>query len=277
MSSENSFISKALKNLSLSYRGYTGPYPAPEKWVFLIGCYNSGTTLLHQILASHSSIGSLPVEGQICTNQFVTPQELNIPRLWAIKKERFHLLTNDTPASVATRVKRQWGYYFNDIHRPVLLEKSITNAARVQWLNQHFENAHFISIIRNGYAVAEGIHRKTGHSLSLAARQWSLSNEIMFSDLETVPKKLLLSYEDFTDNPQKILQTIADFIGIENTFIKGDINSKDWLIHGISSHIKNMNPVSISRLSADDVDVINKEALSPLKHFGYYQENTHAR
>ena len=32
--------------------------PKPEKWVFITGCYNSGTTLLHEILAMHAKVGS---------------------------------------------------------------------------------------------------------------------------------------------------------------------------------------------------------------------------
>ena len=35
----------------------------PEKWLFVVGCYNSGTTLIADALADHPQIAALPDEG----------------------------------------------------------------------------------------------------------------------------------------------------------------------------------------------------------------------
>ena len=40
----------------------------PERWIFIIGCYNSGTTILASILNRHPSIGGLRTEGAFLTD-----------------------------------------------------------------------------------------------------------------------------------------------------------------------------------------------------------------
>ena len=42
----------------------------PKKWLFLVGCYNSGTTLLRDILNEHPEIKGLPLEGVRLTGAF---------------------------------------------------------------------------------------------------------------------------------------------------------------------------------------------------------------
>lgn len=45
----------------------TGVELKPQKWIFIVGCYNSGTTLLEKILSLHPMIGSLRDEGVMLT------------------------------------------------------------------------------------------------------------------------------------------------------------------------------------------------------------------
>ena len=47
-------LGERLQRIFGSWFGYM---PTPEKWVFIVGCYNSGTTLLHDLLASHHNFG----------------------------------------------------------------------------------------------------------------------------------------------------------------------------------------------------------------------------
>lgn len=56
----------------------------PKKWVFIVGCYNSGTTLLNQILSCHPDILTLPDEGAFLTRRVPTPEGL-------ICQEELHL------------------------------------------------------------------------------------------------------------------------------------------------------------------------------------------
>lgn len=258
------------KKLRYFRDGYFGPLPAPEKWIFIVGCYNSGTTLLHRILASHPEVGSMPNEGQFYTDQLRLPKANGLPRLWALQPELFVMGEHNEGKVNVRKLKRQWGARYNDLTRPVLLEKSPTNAARTHWLQKHFEQAHFIGIIRNGYAVAEGIRRKAGHNLEAAALQWARSNEIMLRDFSDLQRKKVVRYEEMTEHPEECLRGIMKFIGVDpEEFQLGD---RSWHIHEKVSEVKNMNYQSFERLNDGDCAVIKREAGQMLDQLNYNNE-----
>lgn len=255
------------KRVKLECVGRFGAMPSPEKWVFIVGCYNSGTTLVHQMLGAHVDCGSMPTEGQYFTTELLVPRTVGLPRLWAIESERFHLTEHSRPQIDVPRMKRQWAAYYNDPHRPVLLEKTPVNAARMRWLQEHFKNAHFVAILRNGYAVAEGIRRKAGHSLDLAARQWARSNEVMLADLPTVRRHLLIRYERLTEAPNEILREMLEFLQLDPNGVS--VAGRAWQVHRENSGIRNMNARSFAALSAADRDCIRHEAGYMLDRLGY--------
>jgi len=247
--------------------GWLGPMPHPQKWVFIVGCYNSGTTLLHDMLAIHPQIGSMDREGQYYTDQLPMPRRHGFPRLWALQPDMFYLKEGDGRHINVARLKRQWGAHFDDCTRRVLLEKSPTNAARTRWLQEHFEDAHFIGIIRNGYAVAEGIHRKEGHPLDVTAVQWALSNEIMLRDFEVLREKQLIRYETLTGFFEEVLREILEFVGLKP--IGSNVADRTWRIHEQVSPIRNMNQRSLEALGDKERKVIDAAAGHMLEYLGY--------
>lgn len=248
--------------------GWVGPLPNPEKWVFITGCYNSGTSLLHTLLARHPQIGSMPREGQFCTDQFLLPQSIGLPRLWALEPDKFMLNVNSQTTINVRRLKKQWGTWMNDVKRPILIEKTPTNTARLPWLQANFENAHFIGIIRNGYAVAEGIRRKAGHPLDLGAQQWQRSNEIMLAAFETLDHCLLIPYEELTESPTKTVAKIMSFLDLPVEDI-GSLKGEVFSVHGLESELVNMNGRSLEILTEEETDTIDNIAGELLHKFGY--------
>ncbi len=248
--------------------GHFGPLPRPDKWVFLVGCYNSGTTLLHDLLATHPDIGSMPGEGQFYTNELLLPQSVGLTRLWAIDEDRFRMDESFTLRVNLEKLKRQWGARYNYPDLPVLIEKSPTNAGRTRWLQKHFENPHFIGIVRNGYAVAEGINRKVGYSLEKAAQQWARSNEIMLDDFQRLHHKLLIRYEDLTENLEETLQKIFEFIGLDRV----PVADQSWQIHEQNAPIQNMNARSFERLNEDQLQAIERVAGDMLVCLNYVRK-----
>lgn len=257
------FLSRKVK---LEINGRSGPLPTPRNWVFLVGCFNSGTTLLHDLLAEHPQIDTMPEEGQFLTDQLTVPREVGLRRLWALDPEKFWLDESGGRDINVKRLKRHWGSHFNDPSRLVLLEKTPANAARTRWLQAHFEGAVFIGIIRDGRAVAEGIRRKTGHALDLAARQWARSNEIMLRDFEHLQRKRLIRYEDLTARPEAILDELVAFLELEPVSIA---LNRPWKIHEQTASIRNMNPRSMEALTAEELLVIEREAGDMLRTAGY--------
>jgi len=245
--------------------------PNPEKWVFVVGCYNSGTTLLAEVLGAHPLISALPDEGQFLTDQFAADHELGLGRMW-VKREDLYRLNEADDGPDVHRLKKEWGMRL-DTGKPILLEKSPPNAARTRWLQQNFENAHFIAIIRNGYAVAEGIRRKGRPShlerwpLEDCAYQWQRSNLVLEEDSRKLENFMWVRYEDFAEDTADTLRSIYDFLGIQ-TEAGMDIG-REWAIHERSEPIANMNAQSIGRLSPEDMAVIDRVAGDALAHFGY--------
>ncbi len=248
------------------------PVPKNKTWVFLVGCYNSGTTLLSELLGQHPSISALPTEGHFLTDQFVTDYEIGLPRMWVDREDLFRLDENDEGPD-PIRVKKEWGMRL-DLSKPVLLEKSPPNSSKTRWLQKHFENARFVGIVRNGYAVAEGITRKADPKhlinswpIEKSAYQWARSNEVLQQDSQYLKNFLWVSYEGLTENTEATLNKITDFIGVEN--FKRFSADQSWSIHERDEKIKNMNEESISRLTKSQLKLIYEVAGSTLDDFGY--------
>ena len=59
-----------------------GRVPKPQKWVFIVGCYNSGTTLLADLMGNHPDISALPVEGVRLSDVWPLPETYAWNRMW---------------------------------------------------------------------------------------------------------------------------------------------------------------------------------------------------
>jgi hypothetical protein len=242
------------------------PAPEPEKWVFIVGCYNSGTTLLHRLLARHPLIGSMPNEGQFYSDVLPRGRDLGLPRLWAIKPEAFHLKETSGTYDV-DKLMRQWAWMYNDIRKPVLIEKTILHAARTRWLQQHFPNSYFIALFRHGYAVAEGIRRKENHSIEQCITQWTVSNLMLLDDLQYIKNKISITYESLTADPAAIMKQLTDFIGIAP--LGTEVFTDEFEIHKSKSGIENKNADSVSRLSPSEIAVMNTIGGEAFQKLGY--------
>jgi len=240
------------------FRFLLTPVPNPEKWLFIGGCPNSGTTLLHEILAQHEDIGSMPKEGQFCTDQLISPYKIGVSRIWIQKIEHFYLDESSLPNINVRRLKKQWAVHYNDRSKPILMEKSPTNAVRLKWMQKEFQPAYFIGIYRNGYAVSKGIADKANCSIEIAAEQWLRSNEIMLRDFEALEHKLLISYEEFTNEPIAVMNRITTFLGI-NAFQDQNL-SRSYLIQGKRRRIENLNAQNIQQLLPHEIASINRIA-----------------
>lgn len=248
------------------------PVPKEKTWVFLVGCYNSGTTLLAELLGQHPSISALPTEGHFITDLFVKDYEVGLPRMW-VEREDLFCLTEQDEGPDPIRLKKEWAMRL-DLSKPILLEKSPPNSAKTRWLQKHFNNAHFIGIIRNGYAVAEGITRKANPAhlkdswpIEMSAYQWKRSNEVLKADAEHLKHFIWVSYEDLAADTVGTLNKITQFLDLP-AFESFESNRK-WSIHERNEQIRNMNSDSIKRLDRQQIDLINQVAGDAIEAFGY--------
>lgn len=255
---------------------------SPYQWLFIVGCYNSGTTLLNAILGSHPKIKLLRREGVELTDALPRPEQYGWPRMW---HKCYDAMLIDEPNAVATaeRIKRHWAKDVSgSIEDSFLVEKSIANIPRLEFLHAHFKPAKFIYIVRNGYAVAEGIRRRVDpriwgreefgatYPISLCAEQWVASDRAFKSKRELIGDVLEISYEELTEEVSSTLDKVANFLSVDA--FPNEVLDTKWLIHRKESAIQNMNSASISRLSAADKKIVANIAGDVLSEYGYSPE-----
>ena len=253
-----------------------GHEPQPRKWIFVVGCYNSGTTLLGSILGRHPEVGTLPYEGVALSDVLPQPETFGWPRMWQRCCSEMDIPT-ERWSEVASRVKCQWSLSFPS--RPVLLEKSIANACRMEFLEREFSPAFFIHIVRHGHAVAAGIRRKgvparwgnhdfpDGYPLEECARQWVDSyRAVVGADIDR-DRYLEVSYEDLCKDPHGIVGSILARLDLAPTSI--DRLVEPQRVHGQIRPISNLNGSSIARLTEEDKVAIDRVAGELLEELGY--------
>lgn len=257
---------------------YLGRDLNPDRWIFVVGCYNSGTTILSRVLGEHPRIGTLPDEGTFYTDVLPAPEDFGWTRMWARCKDDVRLEPDDLSKRDIRRIKRQWSIWYPK-DAPNLLEKSVANATRMQFLQAHFAPAYFIELVRNGYAVAEGIQRRANldrwpnpeyeerYPIGLCARQWAACCRTIEQSRPNIDRFLRVRYEDFTEDTKGTLDQITRFLGISP--IKSSVLQETWSFQEKNEPIKNMNSSSIERLSPRQIRKIEEVAGDVLRELNY--------
>lgn len=272
------FVARYRKNRFLTrLLRITGKDLHPQKWVFIVGCYNSGTTLFEKILSFHSDVSALNDEGVILTDQLKRPEDFGYHRLWVPVA---HELSIDPESSESAKkaeaIKKHWSHFFNS-SKSVFVEKSISNATRIDFLEKFFKPAYFLYIIRNGYAVSQGIRSKADprrfdrngmatYPLAMCSQQWRESDVLIRKTLEG-KRHMTVSYEQLTEKTCETISAVCRFL--ELSPIDCAELKKPISIHGSTSTIRNMNDSSIQKLTADEIKIIRDNASDVLDYYRY--------
>ncbi|MDA0333943.1 MAG: sulfotransferase [bacterium] len=250
----------------------------PQRWIFLVGCYNSGTTLLRDLLGRHPQIAALPSEGVRLTDSLPRPEDFGWHRMWCRCLADIRLPADESQSQRAQRIRRHWSLAVPAAAANVL-EKSIANTARLPFLQAHFAPAYIIHLVRNGYAVSAGLRRKGeprrfGHHefgarypIELCAEQWRVSLEQVATDAAGLEHLLEVSYEDLARDAVGVLARISSFLGLSAMAPADSLGEFD--IHGVRSAIRDMNADSVVDLSTQDVADIERVAGPLLQRYGY--------
>ena len=242
--------------------------------IFITGCTNSGTGFLRFFISKHPELSVLMQEGQHYCDILPHDAKLNLERrLFALHPEVYRWTKYDLQKYNSNKIKKD--FYKNwDLSKKYLVEKSPHHMMRLEFMAETFSPAKFIGIVRNGYAVVEGIHRRREHKIKTCSRQWNVSNKIMIEDSKYVDF-LLVRYEDLCSRPQKVLNKVFNFIGVRNIKIDKNWEIPRANIYGDNKYFKikkspDFNKISIDNLSKLDKKVINKYAREMLEYFNYY-------
>ena len=129
--------------------------------LFVVCPNNSGSSFLASALAACRAVWSLPREGQGIPG-YAGPVTTRDPELaiWAAGPRSIGLFTDPARHDWA-RTRKAW-YFFARAHDPgasVFVAKSSQHVFQVGQLARHFRNPRFAFMVRNPYAVCEGICR----------------------------------------------------------------------------------------------------------------------
>lgn len=246
----------------------------PQQWVFLVGCYNSGTTILRDILEAHPQISTLPFEGVRLTSAFPDLENADWPRMMYRFRDDWALPDTD---DIARRAKRDWAPWW-DRRAKVFLEKSIDHTTRVDWLARHFGNVAFVAITRNGLAVCEGVLRRShprgsaidevgeAYPPKMVAQQWVAFEEVLEANL-LPDRDVHLRYEGLMADPVAHLRRVFETLGLDvpkMEFADGVLTVVDR-----QYLLEDQDALSIARLAADTREILAREMAPMLSKRGY--------
>ena len=239
-----------------------------HRWVFVAGCNRSGKTSLANLLRNHPSVTVIG-NANSHTNALPSSESEACSHIWTEKLERFRLIEGDDPAPTA-RLAFDWLHHARRA-RPLIVLESDLPAIQMRWLQQVFPDTRFIGVVRNGYAVAEGIRMKEGYPIDRCARQWSVANSVMLRDATLVRHFMLVKYETFVAEPMKVAGDVARFIGIDAAPLK-PFAVNGWRLGNTDrqpSVLRDDNSTLLARLTPSEIGLIATNARDMLDRLGY--------
>lgn len=209
------------------------PARRASRYVFLLGCYNSGTTVVKDAIALHPDVVTTPVEGDVLTLALPNFEAGGWPRAMyghapTIVRERRSGLIN------RARIESDWRPWL----RPdrVMVEKSISDSVRIEQLRSAFPGSRFICITRSPDAVVRGIQKRshpgrdaswllgsTEYDRAFLLSQWHYIYRLILKDARD-DDTLFFAYDDFIASPDESLQALYRFLGLSIpaiTFVEG--------------------------------------------------------
>ena len=209
---------------------------AQKPFVFIGGLHRSGTSLIHECLRDHPDIsgfsgtGVNEDEGQLLQSVYKPASVFGGPGKFGFNPRSFMDETHELVSDISRRrLLNEWGKYW-DVQRRILIEKSPPNLVRTRFLQALFPNSKFIVVLRQPVAVAYAT-KKWSHSRIPSLIEHSLlCYERFAKDLPHLKNVYTLRYEEFIASPQKVLDQLTSFIGVESITlsreVKVNINEK---------------------------------------------------
>ncbi len=244
-----------------------------SKFVFVLAPPYSGSTVLFRLLDTSPHVSALPGEGQFIAE--VTDEMRAAP--WD-KAEAFNW----------RRIRGIWETYW-DSSKPLLLEKSPPNMIRAAAIEEAFDPAWFIVMMREPYAHIEGLARRAhvppmGLSKSASRaerikRATELWLDFAATQRETIAARkhvTWFTYEALTQEPARIASQLQTFLPELGNL---DIEAR-FGVHAVSGtqarELSDMNAPKRALLRAADFEIIS-DLLMPkrdlVEFFGYELRN----
>ncbi|MEH6660727.1 MAG: sulfotransferase [Parasphingorhabdus sp.] len=246
---------------SLKFGAQHDPAQAIRTHLFIISPNNSGSTFLRRSFEFSDKVWWLPREGQHMPG-FVGPytRDTHDALIWNASTDR-RARYRDPAAYDWEQTRRAWYFWARSrsVEAPVFVTSSPPFLLNLDSLERHFNDARFIFLTRDPYAVAEGILRRPIEHLARGEDKYRMvANHIghcfrwQLGNIATHGATALrLTYEDMTDDPDGTAARMRAFIPmIDDYSLDHPIPVKQRYFETV----RNMNGEAFSRLNYDVVD-----------------------
>jgi hypothetical protein len=198
------------------------PYTSQSDPIVVGGCGRSGTTLMRVILDTHPRICCGP-ESRLFLPVWPSPEKL-APRFDLPVPEVAKLF--GTCGSQAEFVERFFGLYSQSRQKARWAEKTPRNVLHLDYIFEHFPNARFIHMIRDGrdticslrthprHKVVDGklVELNTWHPIEPCLERW-LTNVQAGLKFRGDPRYIEVRYEALVARPRETLAPVFEFLG----------------------------------------------------------------
>jgi len=192
-----------------------------KSFIFLAGHHRSGTSLLHEIIREHplisgfSNTGVPEDEGQHIQSVYEPAKAYGGPGKYIYDKKSYmnehHALATKQSAEA---IMGQWEAHYDSrcVH---YIEKSPPNLIRTRFFQKLFPNSKFVVILRHPLAVGYATQKWSRTSIRSLVEHSLRGYEILMKDMPYLNDVYVLRYEDFVNDPQKEINKIYVFLGLE--------------------------------------------------------------
>lgn len=246
-----------------------------SKHLFITVINNAGSKLLVQLVGECQNAITLPKEGERYAQM-----EACVSRLWSQTHQRDKMLNEDRYDF--DLIKNEWGKlwaksrHFKTANPKIFVEKSPPNVLRAQMYEKHFPNAYFMIMVRNPYAVIEGILRRHNKKrpLDQATQHWIYTSRKTIENLEVLKHSVWFKYEDLCDRPKIVTAKIKEFMPeLHDIDLRKRLRTHSQLKGGafMSAPI-NLNNMQIKNLSKGEIKKIGEQLANNtdlMEFFGY--------
>ena len=209
-----------------------------HKFLFILSPPYSGSTLLTQIISTSKKTS--------CNNYIATMEGQLLPEL------RNHIFNKDR----WDKSKNVWLKYW-DQSKTILVDKPTTNIMRFDEIKKEFNNTYAICLVRNPYAVVEGIIRRNSKPIEFAIEFVIKTLRYQKYNIENNKNLIWIKYSELCDNQDLVNKKINTILPEIDDL---DFN-KFFSAHNFKNQplkITNLNDEKISKLKKGDILKINK-------------------
>lgn len=217
-----------------------------HKFLFILSPPYSGSTLLTQIISTSKKIS--------CNNYLATMEGQLLPEL------RNHMFNEDRwdQSNIYDwyKIKSVWMKYW-DRSKTILMDKTTTNIMRFDEIKKEFNNTYAICLVRNPYAVVEGIIRRNSKPIEFAIEFVIKTLQYQKYNIENNKNLIWIKYSELCDNQDLVNKKINTILPEIDDL---DFN-KFFSAHNFKNEplkITNLNNEKISKLKKVDISKINK-------------------